>query len=288
MVDLMELIGKWFEALGLSGSFAVLTCLYLMCGVRIVKTGYKGVYFRMGKALEKQVEAGPHWRPFLFYRLKVRFCGDQVKILPRFEVVTKEGVTCVVSGSISYNITNVVKAETEVYDSDDQMAAEAVGEIHDWVAERAYAQCIEEGLGRKMMEKAARRVRDWGISVKRLNIETFTPANPEARALVFTLAIAQKRAESLKVMLDKVRDLTDIWRPAGVNPSVLIAAQAGVPMSVMSYTEQIGEIRDTLSAVERRLEAQEEVPSFTEKLAQRAGELIPGGDRVVEAIAGAR
>lgn len=287
MADLMEFFSKCYDLLGLTGSIATVVGIYVLCGLRFIRSGFRGVYFRLGRAI-KEVGEGPHWRPFPFYRLAVVFCGEQVKELPKGlqEVVTKDGITCRLEGGISYIITDLMKMETVVDDADEQMAMEASSEIRSWIASHTYEECREEELGKKMMEKVTRRTRRWGIKVDDLNIITFAPANPEARALVFLLDFAKRRAESAKIFTDSIDRIKDQVTNLQISPSVLLAAIAGVPLSVVSHTDQLYVLRDQLAALQDQLSEKEEEPSLTDKITRRAGELIPGADKAIEALAG--
>lgn len=275
MSELVLLFERLLEFLGHGGSVALLLGIYALCGVRVVRTGYRGVYFRLGRAV-CEVFPGVYWRPVPFYRITILFCGDQVKDLRGQEVVTKGGITCRVEGSISYQVPNLTAMVTTVYDADDQLLWEVMAEIREWVSDHTYEECCAAELGKKIVPAAVRRARKWGIDIKEVNIVTFAPANPEARALVFLLDAVRLRAQSAPILVEAIAGLRERIEELCLNPSVLLASLNGLPMSVVSNAEQFGVLREAVASLAQQIADQKPQPDTLARVGTALADAVPG------------
>lgn len=275
MSELLLLFGRLLEFLGWGGNLALWSGVFFLSGVRVIRSGFRGVYFRFGTSVQ-EVSPGVHWRPFPFYRLTVLFCQDQTKDLHGQEVVTKDGITCTVKGSISYRVKDLLAMVTTVFDADEQLLWEVMAEIREWVSDHTYADCIATELGRKIIPAAVQRAKRWGIDVRDINVVAFAPANPEARTLVFLLDVAQKRAKSATILLEAIVRLEPQWRAMGMNPSVVLASLAGVPMTVVGNAEQFSVLREDVASIALQLDQQKPQPDTLARIGATVAEYVPG------------
>lgn len=285
MDELFLLFGKIFGPLGWAGGIILLLALCFLCGVRVIRSGFRGVYFRFGVAVE-EVGPGVYWRPFPIYRLTILFCADQIKELPKglLEVVTKDGVTCRVEGSISYDVLDLKIMVTSVYDADDQLYCEVASDIREWVADHTYGVCVSAELGKKIVPAAMRQVEKWGIRIRRLNITTFTPANPEARTIIYCLDYARRRIEACREMAAATDEISKDHH--GFNKSLLLTAMAGVPVSTVVTADHFSAIREELESINQKLrqpKPKEEHP-LRQMVAAAVASYLPGGDLISSAI----
>jgi len=243
--------------------FGLLFGLYFLCGIRFVRTGYRGIYFLFGYALA-EVGPGPKWGPFLFFRLDSRFCSEQSLAFPdKAEVFTRDGVTCIVRGAVICEITRLYTLETRALDPWDELKVTVMDLILTAISQRTYDECIgtqacplvniqsadgdngkqatdkqpsknnciidRESLLEEINKLAQPR---WGITVLDIRITAFAPSSAEARTKVFHLDMAKLRAQSTILFLDTLAQNQDQLTALDLNPSVALATMAQLPQTL--------------------------------------------------------
>lgn len=285
MTELFQLFDRLLEFLGWTGGGALLLVLALFSCVWVVKDGFGGVFFRLGRAV-KEVRVGPHFRPWPIYQMNREFCNDQNELLPRGQIVTtKDGIPCRVEGSLSFRVVDLWKRETVVDDPDKQIPQEAMAEIRDWALAHIYKQCRMTLSGKEIIPETIQRARAWGIEIEKINISTFEPADAEARALVFYNELARRKIRALRYFAKAVDQVVKDYPALRSNTSLLLAAMIGTPLNAVSQPDQLSVIKEGIEAVQEKL-AQEEGPEPS--VLKMAGEellgSVPGGQILLQIL----
>ena len=143
-----------------------------LCFIVVVESWERGVRFRRGIPEATQLTAGVwlFW-PFVD-RIELLPVVERFIDLPMQRITTADGVEVALSANIGYEITDAVKAYTEVHDYEVSLARLAAGHLHAKIHGWTYEELVE-GLGK--LEKSLEgtlttRAKPWGIVIRDVGI----------------------------------------------------------------------------------------------------------------------
>lgn len=140
--------------------------------VSIVESWEAGVRFRRGVPETEQLMAGVWFFVPFFDRIEVIPTRARFIDLPVQSVTTADGVEVALSANIGYEITDAVKAYTEVHDYEESLARLAAGHlhrrIHAWRYEELVASLGE--LEKSLEGTLTTRSKRWGIVIRDVGI----------------------------------------------------------------------------------------------------------------------
>jgi regulator of protease activity HflC (stomatin/prohibitin superfamily) len=143
-----------------------------VCFVVVIESWESGCRFRRGKPEEKPLGAGIwfFW-PFLD---RIEVIPRQLRFidLPMQRITTSDGLEIALSTNIGYEITDAVKAYTEVHDYEESLARLAAGHLHKKVHAWTYAELVANlgDLEKSLEGTLTTRSKRWGIVIQVVGI----------------------------------------------------------------------------------------------------------------------
>ena len=129
---------------------------------KIIFQNEGGILMRGGK-YKKTLGPGFHWKWPVYDYIQKECVTEQIVNLPNQSLMTIDGRTLALSGTIKYQITDVRKALLEVLDYDvslQNFAMSALGEYVSLSTDLKYSEICEE-----VRENISIEATDWGIEV---------------------------------------------------------------------------------------------------------------------------
>jgi len=146
--------------------------------VVVIESWEAGCRFRRGNPEPKHLGPGIWWFVPFFDRIEVVAVKARFIDLPVQSITTKDGVEVALSANIGYEITDAVKAYTEVHDYEESLSRLAAGhlhrKIHAWEYRELVAEVrdLEAGLERSLTTRA----KWWGIRIVDVGITDLVKA----------------------------------------------------------------------------------------------------------------
>ncbi len=131
----------------------------------------RGARVRLGTII-KEIGPGVHLAVWFIDEFHVQNVMLQPQQWAEQSVTTIDGEQLVVSGSIEYEISDIIKYELKVQDPDESLMNRAQGAIAKFVAGHKYEDCTIEAV-RRAVYTALRRNNAcpaWGIRIKHVHI----------------------------------------------------------------------------------------------------------------------
>lgn len=135
--------------------------------VVVVEAWQQGIRFRRGVPQAKPLGAGIWWFVPFFDRIEVIPARQRFIDLPVQSVTTADGIDVALSANIGYEITDAVKAYTEVHDYEESLSRLAAGHLHRRVHGWTYVELMA-GLGKleaSLEGTLTTRSKKWGILI---------------------------------------------------------------------------------------------------------------------------
>ena len=145
---------------------------------KVVESWERGVRFRRGTPEPAPLEAGLWWHWPLVDRIEVIPWRERFIDLPVQSITTADGLEVALSANIGYEITDAVKAYTEVHDYEESLARLAAGHLHRKIHEWTYHELVGAiGKLEKSLEGTlSTRSRPWGITIRDVGITDLVKA----------------------------------------------------------------------------------------------------------------
>jgi regulator of protease activity HflC (stomatin/prohibitin superfamily) len=146
--------------------------------VAVVESWERGCRFRRG--VPEPTELGPgiwFFVPF-FDRIEIIPTKARFIDLPVQSIATADGVEIALSANIGYEITDAVKAYTEVHDYEESLARLAAGHLHRRIHEQTHAELVANlGKLEKSLEGTlTTRAKKWGIVIQDVGVTDLVKA----------------------------------------------------------------------------------------------------------------
>jgi regulator of protease activity HflC (stomatin/prohibitin superfamily) len=143
-----------------------------LCFIVVVESWERGVRFRRGQPEPEQLGTGVwfFW-PFLD-RIELIPVVRRFIDLPMQRITTADGIEVALSANIGYEITDAVKAYTEVHDYEVSLARLAAGHLHRRIHAWTYPELVSS-LGRledSLEGTLTTRSKPWGIQIQDVGI----------------------------------------------------------------------------------------------------------------------
>lgn len=143
-----------------------------VCFVVVCESWERGVRFRRGIPEPRQLGAGVWFFVPFVDRIELIPVVERFIDLPMQRITTADGVEVALSANIGYEITDAVKAYTQVHDYEESLARLAAGHLHRRIHEQTYDDLMGglAKLERSLEGTLTTRSKPWGIVIQDVGI----------------------------------------------------------------------------------------------------------------------
>ena len=138
----------------------------------VIEPNEGGVRTRAGR-LHAILDCGWHWQCPFIDNIVVIDVMPQILDLRSQDLTTKDGVSIVISGAISYYIDDVYKAYYQVQDYETTLSNRVLIAIAEYISQTSYQEKDAKFLGLEMAESLCDIATGWGISLTQIAITDF-------------------------------------------------------------------------------------------------------------------
>lgn len=160
----------------------VLQNLMVLMPFCIVRTYQLGVRWRLGKH-PITLQAGPHWKLWVYHQVEITDVVDEVIELPTQSVITADEKLVCFSTNIGYRVVDVVKHWHSVQDFHESTRALAMSHLAERVRSAPLTELVKDikKLEASLRGTLTTRFKDWGTEVFHVGFSNFAEVPTQIR-----------------------------------------------------------------------------------------------------------